>query len=300
MLRALVLGSAAGGGFPQWNCRCPVCQLAWARDPRVRSRTQSSLAVSIDPDHWVILNASPDLRQQILAHAVLQPRHGSRHSPISAVVLTNGDVDHVTGLLSVRERQAFSLYATHETLAVLAQNSVFGVLDPNVVRRVPMVFEEPRAMGNGLSVTAFAVPGKPPLYLEDESLVIGAETGSTIGLEISGGGHRLFYIPGCAEITDRLLARVAGAELLFFDATTFTDDEMPALGLSDKTARRMGHIPIGGPDGSLARFAEADIARRVFIHINNTNPILVEGSPEYEAARRAGWEVSYDGMDIRL
>jgi pyrroloquinoline quinone biosynthesis protein B len=300
MLRALVLGSAAGGGFPQWNCRCPVCSLAWAGDHRVSPRTQSSVAVSVDPHVWVVLNASPDLRQQILSNTALQPRHGSRDSPISSVVVTNGDVDHVTGLLSLRERQAFSLFGTAETLATLAENSIFGVLDASVVPRRRIAFDEPVDMGNGLTITAFTVPGKVPLYLEGPSLTIGAETGSTIGLEISGGGRRFFYIPGCAEVTDRLLERVAGAELLFFDGTTFTDDEMPALGLSDKTARRMGHTPISGPDGSLARFAKAGIGRRIFIHINNTNPILIDGSPEHDAVRAAGWEVSYDGMDITL
>jgi pyrroloquinoline quinone biosynthesis protein B len=300
MLRALVLGSAAGGGFPQWNCRCPVCALAWAGDPRVSPRTQSSLAVSVDSKQWVLLNASPDLRQQILANRVLQPVQGARDSPISTVVVTNGDIDHVTGLLSLRERQAFSLFGTAETLATLAQNAIFDVLAADLVTRRTLACEEPVELAGGLTISAFTVPGKVPLYLEGPDLVIGTQTGATIGLEVSGGDRRLFYIPGCAEVTDGLLDRVAGAPLLLFDGTTYTDDEMPALGLSEKTARRMGHTPIAGPAGSLARFAAVDIGRRIFIHINNTNPILIDGSPEHEAVRATGWEISYDGMDITL
>lgn len=300
MLRVLVLGSAAGGGFPQWNCRCPVCRLAWAGDPRVRVRSQSSVAVTTDGERFVLLNASPDLRQQILDNRDLHPRVGERDSPIKAVVVTNGDVDHVTGLLTLRERQPFALFGTGTTLDVVAGNTVFGVLDQGFVTRHELVLDKPVDVGSGLTVRPFPVPGKVPLYLEGPSLDIGEETENTIGLEVTGGGSRFFYIPGCASVPGWLLDAVEGAPLLLFDGTTYWDDEMPRLGLSDKTSRRMGHTPVAGEGGTLERFARAKIGRKVFIHINNTNPILVEGSPENEAVRAAGWEVSFDGMDIVL
>jgi pyrroloquinoline quinone biosynthesis protein B len=299
-LRILVLGSAAGGGFPQWNCRCPVCQLAWAGDRRVSPRTQSSLAVSADGERWLLLNASPDLRQQILATPLLQPRETGRHSPIGAVVLTNGDVDHVAGLLTLRERQPLALYATPAVLAMIDDNPIFRVLDPGCVRPVAVALDEPVETPIGLEVTAFAVPGKVPLHQEGDEVRIGGETDTTIGLRVTGGGAQFFHIPGCAAVTPALLQRIRGAPLLLFDGTTYTDDEMVRLGLSEKTAHRMGHVAMSGPDGSIDGLAAADIRRKVFIHINNTNPVMVDGSAERRAVEAAGWEVAFDGMEIVL
>jgi pyrroloquinoline quinone biosynthesis protein B len=256
--------------------------------------------VTTDGERFVLLNASPDLRQQILSNRDLHPRDGSRDSPIKSVVVTNGDVDHLTGLLSLRERQPFTLFGTGATLDVVAGNSVFGVLDQGFVTRHDLAMNEAVDVGCGITVRPFPVPGKVPLYMEGPALEIGAETETTIGLEVSGGGSRFYYIPGCASVPGWLLARVEGAPLLLFDGTTYWDDEMPRLGLSEKTSRRMGHTPVAGDDGTLARFAGSRIGRKVFIHINNTNPILVEGSAENAAVRAAGWEVSYDGMDIVL
>ena len=295
-----VLGSAAGGGFPQWNCRCPTCQLAWNQDPRVKPRTQSSLAISADGDHWLLLNASPDLRQQISETPALHPRHGSRHSPVCGVLVTNGDIDHIAGLLSLREQQAFGLYGTRETLAELAANPVFGVLNPALVARHEISLETPLEIAPGLRIVPFAVPGKAPLYAEGENLEIGAETGTTIGLEISNGSVRAYYIPGCAGVTPKLKQRLAGAALLMFDGTTFTEDEMVRLGLSQKTAWRMGHVPMSGLNGSLASLADAQVQRKIYLHINNTNPVLVDASPERQQVEQAGWEVAFDGMEIVL
>ena len=297
-LHVIVLGSAAGGGFPQWNCRCPVCRLAWAGDPRVTPRTQSSLAVSGDGDSWILLNASPDLRQQVLANPKLHPRTGARHSPIAAVVLTNGDVDHIAGLLTLRERQGFRLYASPAILSLIDTDPVFGVLDPAVVGRHALRAGSRTDIGSGLSIEAFAVPGKVPLFLEGEHVEIGAETEMTTGLDIAAGGRRIVYIPGCAAVTPRLRERIAGADILFFDGTTYTDDEMVRLGLSPKTAARMGHLAMSGESGSMAALAGADVARRIYIHINNTNPVLVDGSPERRAIEAAGWEVAFDGMEM--
>jgi pyrroloquinoline quinone biosynthesis protein B len=299
-VRIIVLGSAAGGGFPQWNCSCPVCRLAWAGDPRVRPRSQSSLAVTHDGMRWLLLNASPDLRQQILASPDLHPRGASRHSPISAVFVTNGDVDHLAGLLTLREQQGFVLHASRATLDQVAATSLFGVLNKDLVATRAAKLDEPVDTGLGLTVTPFAVPGKVPLYLEDEGLVVGAETDSTIGLEVSDGTHRFYYVPGCAEINERVERRLRGAELVFFDGTTFTDDEMVALGLSSKTAWRMGHVAMSGEKGSVARLAGSGIARKIYIHINNTNPVLVEDSDARASVERAGWEVGFDGMEVML
>lgn len=299
-MKAIVLGSAAGGGVPQWNCRCRICQLARAGDARVSSRTQSSLAVSADGEAWLLINASPDVRQQISATTELHPRRGLRDSPISAVLLTNGDVDHVAGLLTLRESQAFRLYATQSVAQAVDANRIFAVCAPGLVPRLPVTMGTRFEPVPGLQVEMFAVPGKVALWLEDETMRIGDETDSTVGLEITAGGKRLLYIPGCAQVTDALCQRVAGADALLFDGTMWTDDEMVEAGLGSKTARRMGHVPLSGAGGSIAALADAPVRRRVFVHINNTNPILVEGSRERAAAERAGWEVAADGMRISL
>src|SRR5437867_1820505 len=165
-LTALVLGSAAGGGFPQWNCRCPTCRLAWAGDQRVRPRTQASLAVTADGENWLLINASPDLPQQLRQTKPLHPRGGTRGSPIKAVVLTGAEIDQVAGLLSLREREPFLLCATAVTLTALAENVMFGVLAPDVVRRKAIVPAAPLVLAGGLQAQLFTVPGKVPLYLE--------------------------------------------------------------------------------------------------------------------------------------
>lgn len=299
-MRIIVLGSAAGGGFPQWNCGCPNCRRAWAGDPALRPRTQSSLAVTADGERWLLLNASPDIRQQIIATPALHPRHDGRDSPIASVLLTNGDVDHVAGLLTLREKQPFDLHATRATFDILRHDRVFGVLDRAVVSERELVLDQPVDMGGGLTVRAFAIAGKTPLYMETEVVEVGAETESVIGLEVDDGRSRFVYAPGCAAITATLRDRLAGAPLVFFDGTTFTDDEMPRLGLSPKTARRMGHTPMSGPDGSMALLADVAIGRRVYVHINNTNPVLVDTSPERAAVEAAGWVVAHDGMEFEL
>jgi pyrroloquinoline quinone biosynthesis protein B len=298
-MRIIVLGSAAGGGFPQWNSACAVGGRAWWHDPAARWRTQCSLAISADDQRWVLLNASPDLRQQILATPALHPKAAPRHSPITAVLLTNGDIDHVAGLLTLRESQPFDLYATAAILDVLAANPVFDALNPAYVARHRMALDEAIEVA-GLTVLAFAVPGKVALYLERGEPVIGGEGEDTIGLEVRAGGKRFYFVPGCARLTDGLAARLAGAPLIFFDGTLWTDDEMVRSGTGAKTGARMGHISVSGPDGSLAALASLDVGRKVYIHINNTNPMLLDDSPERAVVLRAGWEVAHDGMEVRL
>jgi pyrroloquinoline quinone biosynthesis protein B len=298
-VRIIVLGSAAGGGFPQWNSACAVGGRAWRRDPAARWRTQCSLAISADGERWVLLNASPDLRQQILATPALHPQAAPRHSPIAAVLLTNGDIDHVAGLLTLRESHTFDLYATAAILDVLAANPIFDALNPAYVARHRLALDEAIEVA-GLKILAFAVPGKVALYLERGEPVIGGEGEDTIGLEVRAGGKRFYFVPGCARLTDGLAARLAGAPLIFFDGTLWTDDEMVRSGTGAKTGARMGHISVSGPDGSLAALASLDVGRKVYIHINNTNPMLLDDSPERAVVLRAGWEVAHDGMEVRL
>ena len=301
-MRLIVLGAAAGGGFPQWNSACPVGRRAWQGDPAASWRTQCSVALSADGERWTLLNASPDLRQQILATPALHPRRGPRHSPIAAVVLTNGDVDHVAGLLNLRESQPFTLYATGAILEVLERNPIFDVLRPEFVRRRRLTLEQPVELDGGLSVLPFAVPGKVPLYLEGDALEIGAETEDVIGLELGGEQHgpKWFFVPGCARLTPALADRVRGAALVLFDGTLWSDDEMIRSETGVKTGARMGHMSVSGPDGTLAAFAPLDVRRKVLIHINNTNPILLDDSTERAVVQAAGWEVAYDGMEIEL
>jgi pyrroloquinoline quinone biosynthesis protein B len=298
-LTAIVLGSAGGGGFPQWNCRCPVCRLAWAGDARVRPRTQASLAVSGDGEHWILVNATPDLRAQLLATTCLQPRTDLRGSPIAAVILTGAEVDQVAGLLTLRERQAFTVLATNDTLAALAANPIFGVLSADLVRRQEVALGVRFPLPGNLAVELFTVPGKVALYLEGEAPALAAETGANVGVEIICGARRLAYVPGAAGVPPVLRERLARADVILFDATLFTDEEMIATGTGEKTGRRMGHMPLDGADGTLAALAGLG-GRRILTHINNTNPILIEGSPERRQVEAAGFEVAADGMEIVL
>jgi pyrroloquinoline quinone biosynthesis protein B len=308
-MHILVLGSAAGGGFPQWNCNCANCRRARAGESAAPARTQSSLAVSRDGSRWVLLNASPDLRQQILATRRLHPNGGIRASPLAAVVLTNGDVDHIAGLLSLRESQPLALYAAQRVLDVLRANPIFDVLNPACVERRVMPLDASIDLADrdgaplGLRVTPFMVPGKAPLYLEepDGGPGFGAKAGDTVGLEIAADdGRRFFYLPGCAALPPELAGRLVGAPLVFFDGTLWRDDEMIVAGAGPKTGKRMGHMSMSGEHGSIAALAPLGIKRRIFVHMNNTNPVLLADSPECKRARDAGWEPAYDGMEIRL
>jgi len=308
MLDVVVLGSAAGGGFPQWNSNAPACRRARAGDAGAPSRTQASLAVSANRRDWFVLNASPDLRLQIEAAPALHPREGLRSSPISGVVLTGGDVDAIAGLLHLRERHRFTLYAPARVLAVIAANPIFRVLAPDCVQRCELPLD-PRvelagaAGSSGLAVVAFAVPAKVPLYFETagEEPLLGEE-GDAIGLEVIdlGTARSFFFIPGCAAMTDHLRKRLAGGSLVFFDGMLWRDDEMIRLGVGSKTGRRMGHMSISGEDGTIAAFRDLAVGRRIFIHLNNSNPVLLDDSPERRLAEEAGWEIAYDGMEVRL
>ncbi len=306
-----VLGAAAGGGFPQWNCNGRNSAGVRAGKPGFTARTQSSLAVSADGTRWVLLNASPDLRQQLAAAPALWPAAAGplRNSPIKAVVLTNADVDHIIGLINLREAQAFSIYGSSRVLATLKSNSVFNVCSEAIVprRELPLDAATPlEGAGDdlGLMIEAFAVPGKVALFLEDTKAGgnYGSRDGDTIGLKVTdaASGKHFFYVPGCAELDAPLTARLRGSPLVLFDGTLYTDDEMLTQGLLNKTGKRMGHISISGPDGSIAAFKDLGVGRKIYVHINNSNPVLDETSPERRATEAAGWEVGYDGLEVTL
>lgn len=300
-MEIIVLGAGAGGGFPQWNSNAKACRRARAGDPMARPRTQAGLAISRDGLRWYLLNASPDLRQQIADNGVLHPRRGLRHSPIAGVVLTGGDVDAIAGLLTLRERQPFTVHATRRIHDVLDANPIFEVLARDVVARSVEALEVPFALDEGLVARFFAVPGKAPLYLEDgEAAPPMVVDDTTVGLDIIADGRRLVFIPGCAAMTPDLLSRTQDADILFFDGTLWRDDEMVLAGVGQKTGGRMGHMSLSGPDGTLAAFAGARIGRKVIIHINNSNPILLGDSAERAQAQAAGWTVAEDGMAFRL
>jgi len=307
MIQIVVLGSAAGGGFPQWNSNAPGCRRARAHDPAALPRTQASLAISADGRNWFLLNASPDLRAQINATPELHPNGTLRSSPIQGVLLTGGEVDTITGLLTLRERQPLGLYATRPTLDLLDANPIFEVLNREVVTRNTLTLNHPIPLPltdgqtSGLTATAFAVPGKAPLYAENAANPTAqGEDGETIGLDITDGTHHLLYIPGCAIMTDALIARAHQADALFFDATLWHDAEMIEAGLGQKTGRRMGHMSVSGPGGVLDTFKTHRTPRKILIHINNSNPILLADSPESAQVEAAGWQVAEDGLRLTL
>ncbi len=223
---------------------------------------------------------------------------GLRGSPIRAVVLTNGDIDHVAGLLTLREKTPFTVYATGDGLDILDQNSVFGVLDPALVAREQIALDTPFEPSPGLTVTPFAVPGKVPLFLEGEDLDLKAMGEQTVGLEITDGTKTAMYAPGCATLPDWLVDRLGRADMVLFDGTVWENDEMARTGTGHKTGARMGHIAMNGADGSIARLNRLE-GRKVYIHINNTNPVLQPDSPERAMAEAAGWTIGQDGMELR-
>lgn len=309
MLRVVVLGAGAGGGVPQWNCGCEGCRAARSGGHELQ-RTQASVAFSGDDEHWFLINASPDLRQQLNATPQLHPKAGAlRHTPIAGVILTNSEADAVAGLLSMREGSPFTVYAHEKVLAILSSNTIFNVLNEKNVRRQPIALREPfeprlpDGARSGLEVLPFAVPGKSAWYLEGKTHPGGESgDGDTLGLKITdkATGKFFYFIAACAEVTDALKSEIDGAPLVFFDGTVWRDDEMIRAGLGHKTGKSMGHVAMSGEDGVIARLADLNIDRKVFLHINNSNPALLPGSPERKAAEQAGWQIPADGTEIVL
>jgi pyrroloquinoline quinone biosynthesis protein B len=309
MLRVVILGAAAGGGVPQWNCGCQVCRMARTDRPELQS-TQASMAVSADGDHWFLINASPDLRQQLIATPQLHPKAGQlRHSPIAGVILTNGEIDAVTGLLSMREGSPFTIYAHARVLSILRDNSIFNVLNEKNVQRTPIEVDQgfeptlPDGSPSGIEVLPFEVAGKGAWYLEGKAHPGGDDgTGDTLGLRIGdkATGKYFYFLAACARVTDDLKSRLAGASAIFFDGTVWRDDELIAAGLGTKTGQDMGHIAMSGDHGAIASLAGLDTAKKIFLHINNSNPALLHDSAERRIAENAGWHIPADGTEMTL
>ena len=306
MITVIVLGAGAGGGFPQWNSAAPACARARAGDPAAKPRTQASVAISADGQNWFLLNAAPDMRAQLDATPELHPKRAPRHSPIAGVVLAGSEIDAMVGLLTLREGHAFTITATHTIFAHLDANPMFEVLNRAIVARQTVALETPSPLAlpggqpAGLTITAFAAPGKTPLYRERAGDQSAMPPDGNVGLDITDGTSRLVFLPGCARVDNALRARLTDTGALFFDGTLWRDDEMEVAGIAPRTGRDMGHMSVGGPEGVIAQLADLEIRHRVLIHINNTNPILLSDSPEHASVRQAGWQVGFDGMRFTL
>ena len=304
-----ILGSAAGGGFPQWNCACANCRGVRAGTFAGKQRTQAQVGVSGDGESWFLLGASPDLRSQIEATAELHPRAGLRQSPIAGVVLTSADLDHVLGLLLLRELQPLHVLATASVLQILREdNSFFGMLNrapkqvawSTVRPGIPFGLTSEQGEVSGITGTALTLGTRYPAYVTPTRAgqLRGAE--AVTGLILESSGQRLAYLSAVGQIDDALIEMLNGVEVLLFDGTFWSDDELIRVESGGATARQMGHVPVGGPDGSLRRLAKLSAKKKMFIHINNTNPMLNESSAEYREVREAGWEVAEDGWQFTL
>jgi pyrroloquinoline quinone biosynthesis protein B len=298
-----VLGSAAGGGFPQWNCNCCNCCGLRAGTIRAKARTQCSIAVSGAGSKWTLLNASPDLPAQIASFPELLPselhsKDSARGSSIASVMLTDAELDHITGLLSLRDNEPIELRCTRRVFEwVFEANPIFaGLIQPSRFRWEPMENRKSASIEGGLSIEAVFVEGKMPTYVKTSFDSI---DGSTVAYIVRHGEASMMYVPAIKKITPELVEVASRCDCIFFDGSFWSDDEMARRGVGSRTSLAMGHVPIDGPDGSLARLRHLR-GRKVYTHVNNTNPILDEDSPERHAIEEAGWEVAEDGMDFTL
>jgi pyrroloquinoline quinone biosynthesis protein B len=302
-----LLGSAAGGAFPQWNCACHNCRAIRKGTFQGKIRSQTQVAICGDSNSWFLLGASPDLRAQIESTPELHPRDGLRDSPISGVVLLNADIDHILGLLLLRELQPLSVYATRSIRGILTQdNSMFRMLErvPNQVKwtdirsATPFRLLDPAKHDSGISCRAVSLGSHFPAYVSEHrrSELASGESSSGLIVETTTG-KRLAYLPAVPQITDSLLSEIESSDVLLFDGTLWDDDELIRVQASGRTAREMGHVPVSE---SLALLAQLGRPRKIYIHINNTNPMLNEAGPEYRQVRNAGWEIAEDGWQFEL
>lgn len=303
-MRVHVLGSAAGGGFPQWNCNSGNNRRLFEGTTRAESRTQSSITVSADGERWVLINASPDVRQQVIAFEGLRARPGTRETGVSAVVLMDSQVDHTTGLMVLREGDPLNVWCTRPVQEDLTTGlPFFTVLEHycsvrwHEIALVQPAFEVPQAPG--LRFTAIPLESAAPPYSPHRN---NPHPGDNIGLLIEdpASGGALFYAPGLGKPGAKITQAMAAADCLLIDGTFFYADEMARMGVGSKTAAEMGHLPQSGPHGMLALLANYPDKRRILIHINNTNPILDPDSEERATVEAIGVEVAHDGMDIEL
>ena len=303
-----ILGSAAGGGFPQWNCNCRNCRSLRDGTFKGKPRTQTQVAICQDNRAWFLLNASPDLRTQIEATPVLHPRNHGRNSPIGGVLLTSGDIDQVTGLLSLRELQPFPIYCTPSIRRILQEdNSMFAMLNrvPGQVSWTDISCDGSFCLqverGVGIDCRVFSLGSRFPAYVSpDRSLALKQEDALLGVIASSSADRHMAYMPAVPDVDDSLLKQLEETDLLLFDGTFWSDDELIRVQGSGSTAGEMGHIPVSGAEGSLRKLAGLQRPRKVFVHINNTNPMLDESGPEYAQVRAAGWEVAEDGWSLDL
>jgi pyrroloquinoline quinone biosynthesis protein B len=297
-----VLGSAAGGGYPQWNCACPPCRAVRDGSRPARPRTQSSVAVSADSRRWFLLNASPDVRAQIEAFPALHPAggpDGTRGVPLQAVLLTDAELDHTLGLLLLREGGGLVLHATAATRDTLHDGTaLLRTLEAYCpVQWRPVVPGADVPLADGLSYRAFDVPTtKRPRFGP------GSGDGRVVGYRLTDerSGRALVHLPVLQELTPEVRAELDDCSCLLVDGTCWSDDELVRLGRGGRTARAMGHLPIGGPGGSLEQLARLPVERRIYVHVNNTNPVLLEDSPERRAVEEHGMEVAVDGLELEV
>jgi pyrroloquinoline quinone biosynthesis protein B len=314
-MRVKILGSAAGGGFPQWNCACPNCRALRAGTFHGKARTQTQVAITQDDRNWFLLGASPDLRAQIEATPELHPRAPSRgeaprDSPIASAVLANADLDHVLGLLLLRELQPLRIHATASIRRILREdNTMFGMLQrvANQASWADFAPGEsfpllgPAGEDSSLRCRALSLGTHFPAYVSAARQSQLDPQESSLGLLIdSPSGKRLAFMPAVPVIDDALLTELDSADLIFFDGTFWSGDELIRTQGSGNTAQQMGHVPVSSPEGSLHKLAGLRRPRKIYLHINNTNPMLDEAGPEYRQVREAGWEVAEDGWQFDL
>ena len=307
-----LLGSAAGGGFPQWNCACPNCRSLRAGTFHGKARTQAQLAISADAEHWFLLGASPDLRAQIESTPELHPHtsnNSTRHSPICGSVLLNADLDHILGLLLMRELQPLHIYSSNAVRKIIEDNSMFAMLQ-RVEGQLSWSsislnewFPLHRSSDNRLSprCRVLSLGNHFPAYVPSKRLSQLDPKEASLGLAVEApSGKRLAFMPAVPQLTDQLLSELERADVLLFDGTFWSDDELIRIQGSGQTAQQMGHVPVSSSSGSLAQLAHLKHPRKIYIHINNTNPMLNEDSPEYRQVRDAGWEIAEDGWQFEL
>lgn len=308
-----VLGSAAGGGFPQWNCACPNCSLLRAGTFHGKARTQTQLAISADSDRWFLLGSSPDLRTQLESTPELRPRASknvTRDSPIAGAVLLNADIDHVLGLLLLRELQPLRVYATKSVRRVLTKdNSMFGMLQrvPNQVSWIEFApgtsftLSDPEGEDSGLRCRTLPLGTHFPAYVSAPRRSQLSPLESSLGAIIdSPSGKRLAFMPAIPRLDAKLIKQLDSCEVILIDGTFWSADELIRMQGSSQSAWDMGHVPVSSSEGSLAKLAQLRHPRKIYVHINNTNPMLNEDSPEYRQVREAGWEIAEDGWQFEL
>jgi pyrroloquinoline quinone biosynthesis protein B len=298
-MKIIILGSGAGGGCPQWNSNSIACMRSRSNRRAFPVMSQCSIAFSVDELNWFVVNASPDIRQQVDNTVELWPITSGqiRNSPIKGVILTNAEIDSITGLLTLREKHKFSLFATPAVQEILRNNLIFKVVDENLVQRVPLRIDKPLYLEDDLVVKAFAVPGVNPLYTRKNNEIDDLEF--TIGILVEHKDKKVVFIPACAGLTSAVLDVMYKSDVVLFDGTFWTDEEMIKLGAGDKTSKQMGHVAINDLNGILSLSRDLKIKSKYFIHMNNTNPILYD-KDIIDYMIECGWKKTYDGQRIYL